>query len=465
MQKASAPVVSSHRIPFRPRLGGRYVLTVLAAAAVHAVVQAQEPPAPAADGAPVPAAVSPSGRAESASESFLRTPYWQGAASGGLFESRSPWSLPRQPGSTAGVRSASYPVDAGFVRVVPSVVVLPDLGPASPGLVGVGVERAISGDPLRWKAHLGWSGVPSGSFEVDYRVADRNVVIKGEERPALGALLPGGRAPGTSVESRWSERLDARTSANAVLANNRLDLDGRGAAASSAGLELEHRPADHWTVLARVDGAAYSDAATAGYRRGVVTVGTGYDGSGIGVNASYRNEASASTAGGGHGARVSVRGRAGGLSASAYADVQQQAEELEFLVRDAADLPRDFGDLGLVGMRPEAAVAAVRDRPALFARHGIVPGALRVDPLRVQGGVDLSWRPGSSGTEFGVRVAYDELDALAGPRRALLGSLYTSWSVFSGAALTASYANWSMRDGGEPDDSRTTFRMSIRAPL
>ena len=71
----------------------------------------------------------------------------------------------------------------------------------------------------------------------------------------------------------------------------------------------------------------------------------------------------------------------------------------------------------------------------------------------------------SSGTEFGVRVAYDELDALAGPRRALLGSLYTSWSVFSGAALTASYANWSMRDGGEPDDSRTTFRMSLRAPL
>ncbi|MGZ9031088.1 MAG: hypothetical protein ACXW2G_06920 [Burkholderiaceae bacterium] len=355
-------------------------------------------------------------------------------------------------------------MDAGPVRVVPSVVVLPDLGSEAPGLVGLGVERAIAGDSLRWKAQLGWSGVPSGSFEVDYRAAERNVVIRGEDRPALGALLPGGRAPGTSVESRWSERLDARTSANAMLASNRLELEGRGAAASSAGLELTHRPADHWTLLARVDGAAYSDATTAGYRRGVVTLGTGYDGRGIGVNASYRNEASPAGNSGGHGGRVSVRGAMGGLSARAYADVQQRAEELELLVRDPVDLPRDFSDLGLVGTRPEAVVEAIRDRPELITRHGIATGALRIDPLRVQGGVNLSWRPSASGTEFGVRVAYDELDGSTRPRRAVLGSLYTSWRVFSDVSLTATYANWSMRDAADPED-RGALWMSVRAPL
>ena len=439
-------------------------MTVIAAAALPAILHAEESPELTRAASPVPLAVSPLDGGEIVSETLLRAPSGQGLRSNGLFETRSPWSLPRPPGSTSGARSASYPVDAGFVRVVPSVVVLPDLGAESPGLVGVGFERAIAGDPLRWKAQLGWSGVPSGSFEVAYQVADRNVLIKGEDRPALGALLPGGRAPGTSVESRWSERLDARTSAIAVLANNRLDLDGQAAAASSAGLELRHRPVDRWTVLARVDGAAYSDAATAGYRRGVVTIGTGYDGGGIGVNAAYRNEASPSGESGGHGARVSVRGGTGGWSASAYADVQQQAQELEFVVRDPADLPRDFGDLGLVGIRPEAAVEAIRDRPALFARHGIATGALRIDPLRVQGGVALSWRPSSSGTEFGLRVAYDELDGSLGPRRAVLGSLYSSWHVLGGVALTASYANWSMRDGGEPED-RGAFRMSVRAPL
>ena len=120
--------------------------------------------------------------------------------------------------------------------------------------------------------------------------------------------------------------------------------------------------------------------------------------------------------------------------------------------------------MALVGVRPESAVEALRDRPALFARHGVTTGALRTDPLRVQGGVKLSWRPSSSATEFGVRVAYDELDAATEPRRAVLGSLYTSWSVLSGIALTASYANWSMRDAGGPDD-RAAFRMSVRAPL
>ena len=445
----------------RFRLGG-HALVVLAAIALPALAQGKEPTAPTGDVPIPPSAVDPSGEPVSEGLHFAQVP--PARVSGGLFESRSPWSLPRLPGGPGGVRSASYPLDAGVVRVVPSVVVLPEFRADSPGLVGVGLERALAGDPFRWKAQLDWSGVPSGSFQVDYREAERDVVFKGEDRPALAALLPGGRAPGTSLESRWTERLGTRTSANAVIMSHRLEPQGQAVAASSAGVELTHRPADHWTLLARVDRAAYSDASTAGYRRGVVTVGTGFDGSGIGVKALYRNEASPSADGGGHGGRVSVRGGMGGISASAYADVQQQAEELEFLARNPAELPAEFTDMALVGVRPESAVEALRDRPALFARHGVTTGALRTDPLRVQGGVNLSWRPSSSGTEFGVRVAYDELDAATGPRRAVLGSLYTSWSVLSGIALTASYANWSMRDAGGPDD-RAAFRMSVRAPL
>lgn len=385
-----------------------------------------------------------------------------------LVESRSPWVLTRVPGEAAAVRSASYPVDAGFVRVVPSVLVLPEPEHAAPGLVALGVERAAAGDPLRWKAQLGWSGVSSGSFEVDYRVADRTVLVRGEDRAAVGSLLPGGRVAGTLFETRWSERFDARTSATAALANNRLDIAGRDPAASSARVELRHRAADAWTVLARVDGATYSDAGAAAYRRGWVSVGTAFDASGIGITALFRSEASPAAVGTGHGGRVAVRGAAGALRANAFADVQQQAETIALEVHDPATLSRELGEFGLVGMRPEAAVLALRDRPALLHQVGVAPGALRVDPLRVQGGLDVAWRPAAGATEFGVRVAYDGLDGApgaAGARRAVLGGLYTSWRVFGSADLTASYASWTLWDAVESSDRQGLFRMSLRAPL
>lgn len=444
-----------------PSIGLRRVaLAALAACAVPAAVHAQHdrdvPEAlPAERPGHLPAYPALDG---------LRLPTGRALGALDFVESRSPWALMRVPAEATGARSAAYPVDAGYVRVVPSVVVAPQPETDAPGLVALGVERSAAGDPLRWKAELGWSGASSGAFEVDYRDADRTIVLKGEDRPAVASLLPGGRVRGTLVETRWAERFDARTSATAALANDRLAIDGRDPGAASARVELRHRAADTWTLLARVDGATYSDAGAAAYRRGWVTVGTAFDASGIGVTALLRSEASPAAAGIGHGGRLTVRGAVGAVRASAYADIQQHAETIALEVHDPASLARDLGEAGLVGMRPETAVLALRDRPALLHQVGIAAGALRVDPLRVHGGVDVAWRPATGGAEFGVRVAYDGLDG-AVARRAVLGGLYTSWRVFGGADLTASYANWTLSDAVESTDRQGLFRMSLRAPL
>jgi hypothetical protein len=397
-----------------------------------------------------------------------------GAYSG--FVSSSRWN-PR-PSDFGDVRAhgASYRVESGGLRVVPTVVFLPDSGTPVPGVVSVGIERAVAGDPLRAKAEYGWSGRAGGSFEVDYRVAGRHLALKGISRPLGFAALPTSRSPGSTLDGIWHENLGARTTAHMTLSASRLALDGREPDAASGRIELRHRTTDRWSVNAGVGASTYRDAdavdaadaagAATALRRGTVSVGTAYDLGRVGLSATYRNEETSASAHGGHGGRVALRASHGGWRANLYADAQQQASTLELGLDDRPDLARAISDLGMVVASPDDAVRVLRDHGALFAQHGVTVGTLRLDPLRVQGGIDLAWRDaGARRTELGLRVALDEVHGYVGGRRAVLGNLYASWRMFGDTDLTASYASWSTQRDLSPYDSRTVVRFGLRTAL
>ncbi len=355
---------------------------------------------------------------------------------------------------------------------MPTVIYLPDSGARVPGVVSLAFERAAAADPFRAKAEYGWSGKPGGSFEVDYRVPQREASLKGEERPSL-ASTPSGRAPGSSIDGTWLERLGPRSVATLALSADRLDLGAHDAETALGRLELRHRATDEWTVHLQVSGAIYDaasvDSAASGVselHRGTVSVGTFYEGRGFGMKAVYRNEENSAAEAGGHGGRLALHGTSGGWRASLYVDAQQQVANLELDVDGGADLPGPLADLGMVAARPEDVMVVLRDHYALFAEHGVTVGPLRLHALRMQGGLDFAWRESSARRlELGLQVALDEVESDGGQHRALLGRLYTSWRAFGATDLTASFENWSMNSDRVPNDSDTVIRFAVRTAL
>lgn len=377
---------------------------------------------------------------------------------------RSPWTVPGVPTGDA-ARRASYPIETSLGRVVPTVVYVPDPAARVPGVVSVSLERAPAGDPLRLKAELGWSGRPSAAFDVGYRVSRRQVAFRAEERPTGMVAQPNGRRPGSTWEGAWTERLGPQASATVVLAGDRVQFDGRNPEATSGRVDLRLRAMDGWNVLVGVAGSNYADAANPELRKGVTSLGTELSAGGLSLLAVVRDESTLSTASG-HGGRVALRGRQGGWQASLYADAQQQATVIELTGSGAVDLPRELVEAGLVAVSPETVVRVLRDRGPLLAQHGIGLGALRIDPLRVQGGVDLRWRDGgASRTEVGLLLAMDDLQGPSGARRGVLGQVQMSWRLLGETDVTASYANWSLQSEPLRDDSRSLFHLSLRSRL
>jgi hypothetical protein len=351
---------------------------------------------------------------------------------------------------------------------------LPDSGARVPGVVSLALERTAAGDPLRAKAEYGWSGKSGGSFEVNYRVPQREISLKGAERPSGFASTPATRAPGSTIDGVWLEHLGARTAATLELSADRLDLDAYHPETALGRLELRHRATDAWTVHIEMSGAIYdaagsSESSSFGVshsRRGTVSLGTSYEARGVGLSATYRNEENSAAELRGHGGRVALHGTSGGWRASLYADAQQQVTNHELDVQGGADLPRALTDLGMVAARPEEVIRVLREHCALFVQHGVTVGALRLNALRVQGGLDLAWREsGARRLELGIRMARDEVEANGGGRRAFLGRLYTSWRAFGDTDLTASYENWSMQHDLFPEDSDTVIRFGVRTAL
>jgi hypothetical protein len=112
---------------------------------------------------------------------------------------------------------------------------------------------------------------------------------------------------------------------------------------------------------------------------------------------------------------------------------------------------------------PEDVIRLLRDNAALLAARGVSIGPLRLDPLRVQSGLDVSWRgSGARSTEFGLRLIADEAQGVASGRRAFVGTLYANWHVTGATDLSVSYSRWSVRRDGFANDDRGSVQLALR---
>jgi hypothetical protein len=375
----------------------------------------------------------------------------------------SPTEDPLVPRNADRAASVAWHTQFGPLKVVPSVVWLPDSGTSMPGAVSVGVEGGRGADPLQYRAEVGYSGTPGGSFEADYRRDGSQGWIRGVHRPSEFASTRAGRPAGTSLEGAWTEPFSPATVLSVNGAASRVDVHGGHATGASAGADLRHEFADKWSATLAASTGMYRGTEGARVTRGTVAVGAAYEGTNAGVTAQLRHQQSSLADSGGNGGRLSIRAAEGGWRASAYIDAQQQAATLDLILRGDPDVRRAMTELGIAASQPEEVVRQLRDNAALLASRGVMIGELRLNPLRVQAGVDVSWRgQGEARPELGLRLIEDRAQGVTDGRRALVGSLYANWRLTQDVDVGVAYSRWSLRQGSFDADANSSFQFMLR---
>lgn len=355
------------------------------------------------------------------------------------------------------------PPGPGF-RLVPRVLWLPDSPTRVPGVLAMGIEKGGPEDALQVRGELGWSGSPGASFDVNFRNARRQAWLQASHRPADFAALRLSHPAGDEAEGAWTERLGEHTTATVTASASRLALAGGHPAAASARAELRRQLSPAWSVSMAAGGGRYRGLEGDRVSRRTLSMGAAYEQTDFGASALVRHQQS-SLGDGGFGMRLSSRLANGGWRGNAFIDAQRQAPTVPLMLQDRPDLARAVAELGLTSNDPEEVLRLLRDNAALLATRGVSLGALELDPLRLQAGLDLSWRGHSGSPEIGVRLLADNAPGLAGSRRQTIATLYASWRVTSQSEFGLSYSrtSWQRAGGAGHGDSslqvswRTTF--------
>jgi hypothetical protein len=377
--------------------------------------------------------------------------------------SETPWDdllLPRHGDRAASIARRS--TIAG-IDIVPTLLWLPDSDTRVPGVLSVAAQRGSEFDPLQARAELGWSDKPGASFDLAIRNPQRQIWLEGAYRPSGFAALDIARPAGSYLDGAWSEWFGGRTNASVNLSASRLELDGRRPEAASAQADVRHQVSNHWTVSGGVGAGYYRDTDTPRLSRNTVSVGAAYDAERFGASAQYRQQRTSATDEAGHGGRVTLRASQGGLRANLYVDAQQNAPTLDLLLPENSDLARAFAELGFVATTPEDVVRQLRDHATLFAERGVTVGNLRFDPLRVQGGFNVSWqKAGPRRAQVGMRLLADEARGIADRRRTYLATVFGSWRVFGNTELELGYTRWATRSDSIARDDEGSFQIALR---
>ena len=356
--------------------------------------------------------------------------------------------------------------DDSRTRFAPSLAWMPDSRGRAPGVASLAVEHGTMDDPWRLRAELGWSGAPGAALDFDYRSERRLVSVRGAHRPAAFAALGVSRPPGTSLDAAWSERFGDRTELDASVSSNRLDLGARQPSATHARVELRHRAAASWTFNGGAGVGLFGDTDMAAIRRDTAWLGVRRDVEGFGVSGLYRYQRSTNAARAGHGARLSFNANRGPWRGNVFVDAQQQALTLDLLLREGSDLSRTFAELGLSATTPEDALRLVRDNAALFADQGVQVGALRTQPLRVQGGFDVAFQGGGPrAVRYGARFMADDMRGVDDRRRSLSATLSAGWRLFGSTEVELGYTRWMTRRTGGPGQQDGAFQVLLRTRL
>lgn len=357
--------------------------------------------------------------------------------------------------------AVSYALESSSVALVPALLWLPDSKSDTPGVVAFGLKRGTLRDPWEAQGELGWSGKPGASAKLTFREAERQLWMQGTTRPAGFASPSGAGGAQTYMDASWLERVDAVTTGSATLSGSRLEVGDKPAETVSLRMDWRHRFSPNWNINAGASRAGYSSNEQS-TRSNNAALGVGFNQETFGVAALYRYEETSASDRGGHGGRLTLDGKSGGFTGSVNLDVQQQAPTMDLLVQNRPDLAAVLAELGLVTGRPEAVIRQVRDNANLLAERGVSLGPLRLDPLRLQAGFDMSWRAGGVyRPELGLRFAVDESQGLASINRSFLSNARAAWRIWGNTNLQVNYARWVQKRDGLPTQTQSSLQFML----
>lgn len=365
--------------------------------------------------------------------------------------------------------TASYAFDANGIRVTPHVAWFPDSPSRAKAIAAVTLEFGAIEGALRVRADAGVSRGVAGSIEVDWSTRERQVSLRGAVRPEAFASLRSSSGAASHAEGSWTEQLSAATTATVNASVNRLSLGATQAQSSTSRIDLRQQISNSWSGTVSAGRGQTSSSRTGSLQRTTVDAGLAWDQATFGVSANLRRQTTSASPSGGHGARLVLRGAGAGLRASGFVDAQQQAPTLELLHGDGTELARTLAGLGLTAAQPEDVLAALRNNAGLLSAPELGLGRVRLNPLRVQAGLDLSWRGDSPARpEFGVRMLRTHAQGVIGVQTSSAISAYANWRIRDRTDLSVTLSRWALGQGARQTADRSvqlTLRTYFDQPL
>ena len=233
-----------------------------------------------------------------------------------------------------------------------------------------------------------------------------------------------------------------------------------GHRSDSGSAELRYQATRQWSLRSGVSVSGYDpDGEAPAVRSTTLPLELGWEGVHVGASALYRYQENTATNRGGSGGRVRARLRFSRFQATAYVDRQAEAATVDLVLREEPGLARALVELGLEARTP-ADLARLLQENAALVELGFIEGAtVRLDPERLQSGLDLSWSPAGARQQVRARLLYDRASGVDRVRTTRLATLSYSREIL-GLELLSSVTFYSTdlsRAGSGP-----SFQLGVR---
>jgi hypothetical protein len=356
------------------------------------------------------------------------------------------------------VAGAGYAIDAGSIRLVPSLYGFftehAHTG-ARRGMVGSLTAEHRRGDTLFVRAEIAASRSVAAAGEIRLSTARHqlraSLFFKPENFPTLGLQ----DAPGAHADLDASHRATSRLSLDAHGSYDRLKFAGSPQSVDAAGVGIRYAATRRLSLLGGVDTSSVS---TPG--RSLRTVGLPvsvlYEAPRFGLAASYRLLEHSETSRRGDALRLSAHAGLGRFTAAVWGDRQRQAPTLELIFRDAPGLDLALLRLGIIVRDPEDVARALRDNAALIDLGYITGVNLDLTPRRLQAGLNLGWTGASARSDrLRLLAVFSRDEGIRATRDSTIATLTYSRRILSATDLYGSYSWWQTSLSGSNDSGQT----------
>jgi hypothetical protein len=336
--------------------------------------------------------------------------------------------------------------------LTPTFFAYPGQGKVASMLYGYD-DRFDDSAHLDVRAELGYSGALGAAVQVDYNSLRDRAQADVRYRPDGFAVPVAGSPRGFFADASWSHGY-GRGSSAALLFSASETARTRVTAASA---DVDHRVND---VLSLTGGVSWGELG--GSRSMTVPAGFRLDLGRSGFAALYRY-ATSSTNEEGHGFRVSGRTTLGRLSASAYADRQQNAPTLDVIFSERPDLALALDELGITATSPADIARALRERDALVELGFIEGVTIDLAPLRTQLGFELAWLgSGESRQQLRARLLRSVIEGVSTRTASTIATLAYSRRLTASADVFASWSYWQTERRGQETTAQPFVELGVR---